>query len=220
MSTVEQFPHRIRPARGEPEGVLVLLHGRGTDEHDLFPLLDLLDPEARLVGVTPRAPLSLPGGAPGGYHWYVVRQVGFPDPDTFFPTFQALARWLDALPEALGVAGRPVVLGGFSMGAVMSYAASLGAGRPSPAALIALSGFIPVVEGFELDLESRSGLPVAIGHGTFDPVIPVEFGREARDTLEQAGLDVTYRESPMAHSVDPEFLRGLAPWLRTALAER
>jgi phospholipase/carboxylesterase len=217
MSTVEQFPHRVRAPRGEAEGVLVLMHGRGTDENDLFPLLDLLDPEARLVGVTPRAPLTLP---PGGYHWYAVRQVGFPDPDTFFPSYHALSQWVDALPEALGVPGGPVMLGGFSMGAVMSYALSLGAGRPSPAAVIALSGFIPTVEGFELDLSSRAGLPVAIGHGTFDPIISVEFGRHARDVLVQAGPDVRYRESPMAHSVDPAFLQELAPWLRQRLDAR
>jgi phospholipase/carboxylesterase len=58
---------------------------------------------------------------------------------------------------------------------------------------------------------------VAIGHGAFDPIIPVDFGRQARDRLEQAGLDVVYRESPMAHSVDPAFLQELAPWIREAL---
>jgi len=214
VTSLEQFPHRIRPARGEPEGVLALLHGRGTSEDDLFPLLDMLDPEARLVGITPRAPLTLP---PGGAHWYMVREVGFPDPDTFFPTYAALTAWIDALPGALGAPAGKLVLGGFSQGAVMTYAAGLGAGRPSPAALIALSGFIPAVEAFELDLSSRAGLPVAIGHGTFDPIIPAQFGREASERLEAAGLDVAYLESPMAHSVDPEFLRELAPWIRAIL---
>lgn len=187
----------------------MLLHGRGTDEHDLFPLIDILDPEARLVGVTPRGPLSLP---PGGAHWYVVREIGYPDPDTFLASFEALSGWLDALPEALGFPSERLVLGGFSQGAVMSYALGLGAGRPSPNALIALSGFIPRVDGFELDLEGH-GVPVAIGHGSFDPIIPVQFGREARELLEAAGFDVTYRESPMAHSVDPGFLSDLVPWL-------
>ncbi len=216
MGTLDRFTHRVRPARGAPEGALVLLHGRGTDEHDLFPLLDLLDPEARLVGVTPRGPLSLP---PGGAHWYGVRQIGFPDRETFLSTYDALSRWLDALPEALGVPAGRIVIGGFSQGAVMSYALGLGAGRPCPVALIALSGFIPVVDGFELDLESRSGLPVAIGHGTLDPVIPVQFAREARALLEEAGLAVLDRESPMAHSVDPAFLRELARWIAGALAK-
>lgn len=201
---------RIRPASGEPEGALVLLHGRGADENDLFPLLDVLDPERRLLGVTPRGPFSFP---PGGAHWYALRQVGYPDPRTFHETFPRLAEWVDGL-------ALPVALGGFSQGAVMAYALALGKGRPSPVALIALSGFIPTVEGFELLLESRAGLPVAIGHGTYDDVIGVEWGRRARDLLEAAGADVVYRESPMPHTIDPDFVRSLSPWLRERFRTR
>src|SRR2546429_8577344 len=119
MSMLDRFPHRIRPARADPEGVLVLLHGRGTDELDLFPLLDLLDPDGRFVGVTPRGPLALP---PGGAHWYVIREVGHPDPETFFSTFEALAEWLDALPAELDAQNGRFVLGGVSQGAVVSHA--------------------------------------------------------------------------------------------------
>src|SRR5207247_628181 len=147
----------------------------------------------RLVGVTPRAPLSLP---PGGWHWYVVRQVGYPDPETFGAAYRLLSDWLDALPQALGVPWDRTVLGGFSQGTAMSYALGLGSGRPRPAGLIALSGFIPSVPGFEVDLDSARGLPVAIGHGTHDPVIGVEFARVAKATLEHAGAQVTYRETP------------------------
>jgi phospholipase/carboxylesterase len=210
---LDAFRHRLRPARGDPEGALVLFHGRGTSEHDLYPLIDLLDPEARLIGITPRGPLELGGGA----HWYIVRQVGFPDPETFSATYAALTEWVDALPDALGVPPERIALGGFSQGAVMTHALTLGRDRPSPPAAIALSGFIPEVDGFELDLESRNGLPVAIGHGTYDPVIGVEFGRDARQRLERAGLSVVYRESPMAHSVDPAFLEHLRPWLGAAV---
>jgi phospholipase/carboxylesterase len=202
--------HRIRPAAGEPDGALVLLHGRGADEHDLGPLLDALDPERRLVGVTPRAPLSLP---PGGAHWYVVRSIGFPDSGTFHDTFARLTAWFDGLPERVGVPIERTVIGGFSQGAVMSYALGLGRGRPAPAGIMALSGFIPTVAGFSLDLESRRGLPVAIGHGTLDPVIGVEFGRDARDRLTAAGLDVLYRETPMSHTIDEEYLPELRAWL-------
>jgi phospholipase/carboxylesterase len=192
----------------------VLFHGRGADEHDLFPLLDALDPERRLLGVTPRGPLSLP---PGGAHWYVVRRVGFPDPETFSPTYEAASRWLDSLPESTGVAIERTVLGGFSQGAVMACALGLGAGRPAPAGIIALSGFIPTVEGFRIELDGREAFPVAIGHGTHDPVIGVQFGREARRRLEEAGADVTYRESPMPHAIDPAFVRELQGWLRLRL---
>ena len=99
----------------------------------------------------------------------------------------------------------------------MSYALGLGAGRPRPAGIMALSGFIPEVEGFELDLPKAAGLPVAIGHGTHDPVISVEFGRDARERLTEAGADVTFRESPMPHTIDPRFLAELPDWLRGAL---
>ena len=203
--------HRERPAAGEPEGVLVLFHGRGTDENDLFPLLDLLDPERRLLGVTPRAPLSLP---PGGRHWYVVRRVGYPDPESFATGFAAASELVDAL----GFPPERTVLGGFSQGAVMSYALGLGRERPRPAAIVALSGFIPAVEGWEPNLEAPLP-PVAIGHGTYDPVIEVGFGRQARDTLEAAGADVLYREYPLPHAVDPRFLVELAPWIRAALGQ-
>jgi phospholipase/carboxylesterase len=195
-----------RPAAGEAEGALVLLHGRGADEHDLHPLLDELDPERRLHGYTPRAPLALP---PGGAHWYAVPRVGYPDPVTFAEGYGALTEWFDSLPYP----AERIVLGGFSQGAVMSYALGLGAGRPRPAALLAMSGFIPTVDGWDPDLESPFP-PIGIVHGTYDPVITVDFGRRARDTLEAAGADVLYREYPIEHWIDQQAI----PLLRTLVA--
>jgi phospholipase/carboxylesterase len=202
-----------RPAAAEPEGLLVLSHGRGADEYDLLPLADVLDPARRLLVVTPRGPLSLP---PGGAHWYVIREVGYPDPQTFLDIYARLSGWLDDLQEETGIPPERTVLGGFSQGSVMSYALGLGKSRPRPAALVAFSGFLPTVEGFEFDLEGDLP-PVAIGHGTYDPVIDVEFGRRARQTLESAGASVTYRESPMPHAIDPRFATELAGWIPEAL---
>jgi phospholipase/carboxylesterase len=205
-----------RPAASDPEGALVLLHGRGADERDLFPLLDILDPDRRLLGATARGPLSLP---PGGAHWYVVRRVGYPDPETFNATYPEVASWLDDMLAEHGIPPERTVLGGFSQGSVMSYALGLGPGRPRPAGIMALSGFLPTVEDFELDLAKAAGLPVAIGHGTDDPVISVEFGRDARDRFVEAGAQVTYRESPMPHTIDPRFLRELQQtWLPETIA--
>jgi phospholipase/carboxylesterase len=212
LAGIDDLPHRVREPRGEPEGALVLLHGRGTDEDDVAPLFDELDPDHRLVGVSPRAPLELP---PGGHHWYVVRRVGFPDPSSFEPVLDKLAGWFDALPDALGVPVERTVLGGFSQGAVMAYALGLGKGRPRPAAIVALSGFIPTSEGWELD-EELDGYPVALGHGTHDPIIEVGFGREAKERLEKAGAEVTWRESPMEHEVDPEYLPELREFVARA----
>jgi phospholipase/carboxylesterase len=210
----QTLSHLVRPAAGEPEGLLVLFHGRGADERDLYPLLDLLDPERRLLGATPRGPLQLP---PGGAHWYAVRDIGYPDPATFLTTFGRTSSWLDALAAETGIPPERTVLGGFSQGGVMTYALGLGAGRPRPAALLALSGFIPTVPGFQLDLE-RTLPPIAIGHGALDGVISVEWGRRARKVLEDVGAPVLYHESPhLGHAIDPRFLEALVRWIRDGM---
>jgi phospholipase/carboxylesterase len=215
VSGLDDLPHLIRPPTGEPAGALVLFHGRGTSEHDLYPLLDALDPERKLLGATPRGPLLLP---PGGAHWYVLRDIGFPDRETFMASYSLASAWLDALVEETGIPTERTVIGGFSQGAVMSWALSLGRGRPRPAGIIALSGFIPTVDGFELDLTPPLP-PVAIGHGTYDPIISVDWGRKANALLEEAGADVLYKESPIPHSVDPSFIVELQPWV-SDLVER
>jgi phospholipase/carboxylesterase len=196
-----------RPAAGTLEGALVLLHGRGADEHDLFPLLDALDPERRLLGITPRGPLALP---PGGAHWYALGGIPTPDPDTFFPTFEIAAAFLDGLP----VPPDRIVLGGFSQGAVMSWALGLGDGRPRPAAIMALSGFMPEVDGFHLDLTGLDGYPIAVAHGSLDPVIPVDFGRAAAERVRAAGADLLWRESAVPHTIDPDLLPELRELVR------
>src|SRR5215203_2864889 len=112
--------HLERAASVDPEGLLVLHHGRGTNESDLLGLADLLDPERRLRVVTPRAPLRLRGSP--GYHWYLVPRVGYPDRSSFEAARAALAELHDRLWEESGLGPERTVLAGFSMGAVMSYA--------------------------------------------------------------------------------------------------
>ena len=92
----------------------------------------------------------------------------------------------------------------------MSYAVALGDGRPSPAAIVALSGFIPTVDGWRAELDGRHGLPVFIHHGRDDATIEVGFGRAASETLKRGGLDVTYVETDAWHWVPPELLPQLA----------
>lgn len=176
-----------------------MLHGRGADENDLFPLLDILDPARRLFGVAPRAPLAI---FPG-YHWYISREVGFPDPSTFHDACRTLADHITHLIAGAGIDPQRLFLGGFSMGAVMSYALALGPLLPPPAALFAFSGSIPTVEGFEPDFERLRDTPVLVGHGAFDPVMEPEWGRLAKEELERSGVKVTYLETPMAHAIDP-----------------
>ena len=201
-----------REPEGEPAGALVLLHGRGADERDLFPLLDLLDPERRLLGVTPGGPHHLP---PGGRHWYALGGIPTPDPATFAATAPRLAAFLDGLP----VPSDRVVLGGFSQGTVMSYAMSLGPGRPRPAGLVAMSGFLPRVADWPLEPERLRGVPVGIAHGSLDPVIPAQFAAEAEATLTAAGADVLRLSSPVPHMVDPDWIEPLRDLVARATAD-
>ena len=203
--------YRERLAAGEPEGLLVLHHGRGADEHDLLGLADVLDPERRLHVVTPRAPLELPGWP--GYHWYVVPRVGYPDPDTFHAAFAALAEFHDGLWERTGLSPGQTVLGGFSMGSVMSYALALAEERPAPAGILAFSGFIPIVEGWEPHLADRTATRAFVAHGRQDPIMAVDLGRRARDLLEAGGLEVEYHESDAGHTIDPSDVPAAAAWL-------
>jgi phospholipase/carboxylesterase len=202
---------RERPAWGDPQGLLVLHHGRGADEHDLLSLGDALDADKRLYVATPRAPLTLPGWP--GYHWYVVPRVGHPDPDTFHAAYRALAGFHDELWRRTGIPPASTVLGGFSMGSVMSYALGLGSDRPVPAGILAFSGFVPTVEGWQPDLASRDGRRAFIAHGRRDPVIGVQLARSARDLLLAGGLEVEYHESDVAHHIDPAQLPAAADWL-------
>jgi phospholipase/carboxylesterase len=208
---VSALAYEERPAAGTPEGLLILHHGRGADEHDLVGLADVLDPQRRLHVVTPGGPLVLPGWP--GRHWYVVPRVGFPDKDTFAAAYSALTDFHDELFERTGVAPERTVLGGFSMGSVMSYALGLGADRPPPAGLLIFAGFIPAVEGWQPSLTDRQGLPVFIAHGRRDPVMDVQFARTAREQLERGGLRVDYHESDAAHHIDPAHVGPAIEWL-------
>ncbi len=204
-----------RQAHAEPHGLLVLHHGRGTSEQDLLPLADVFDPNRRLHVVSARGPLRLPGSP--GYHWYLVPEVGYPDPETFAAAYRQLAELHDELWERTGIEPAKTVLGGFSMGTVMGYALGLGADRPAPAGILALSGFVPTVEGWEPDLKTRTDTRLLIAHGRHDPVIDVSFARMARELLGDAGFDLDYRESDATHTIDPSDVPRIAAWLRTTI---
>jgi phospholipase/carboxylesterase len=217
MPLVSELIHRERPAAGDPEGLLILHHGRGADENDLLGLADVLDPRRRLHVVTPRAPLTIPGWP--GRHWYVVPRVGYPDHDTFHAAYARLAELHDELWERTGIAPERTVLGGFSMGTVMSYSLALGADRPAPAGILAFSGFIPTVDGWQPQLAGRERVRAFIAHGRGDPVMEIGFARRARDLLAAGGLPVEYHESDAAHHIDPAHIPAATAWLAAASAE-
>jgi phospholipase/carboxylesterase len=204
-----------RSADGAAQGLLILHHGRGSDEHDLIGLADVLDPDHRLHVLTPGGPLTLPGWS--GRHWYVVPRVGYPDPDTFWAAHAALTEFHDDAWERTGLRPDQTVFGGFSMGTVMSYALGLTADRPAPAGILAFSGFVPTVEGWRPSLGDRRDAKAFIAHGRADPVMDISFARAARDLLEGGGLAVDYHESDAAHHIEPRVLPQAQAWIAETL---
>ena len=144
-------------------------------------------------------------------------RVGFPDPRTFADSYRLLTEFLDELLATREIGWDRTVIGGFSMGAVMSYAVGLGRNRPSPAAIVALSGFIPTVEGWQAQLDARPDLPVLIHHGRNDPIIDVSFARRAQQLLADAGLEVEYLETDAGHWLPPELIPRLRGFVQRAL---
>jgi phospholipase/carboxylesterase len=212
---LSSLAYRERPADRQPQGLLILHHGRGSDENDLLTLGDALDPTRRLHVVTPRAPLQLPGSP--GYHWYRVPRVGYPDPESFEAARRQLGELHDELWQRTGLTPARTVLGGFSMGAVMSYVMGLSAERPAPAGIMAFSGFIATVEHWQPDLSGRRDVRVFIAHGARDQVISVDFARAAAERMRDAGLPVEYHESEAGHHIDPREIPAAGAWLQATL---
>jgi phospholipase/carboxylesterase len=152
-----------------------------------------------------------------GYHWYLVPKVGYPDRASFDAARAALAVLHDRLWEETGLGPERTVLAGFSMGAVMSHTMAWSGERPAVAGVLAFSGFVPTVAGWRPSLEERGATRAFLAHGTLDPVIEVGFGRAARDLLVAGGIDVTYRESDVVHTIDPAVVPAAAEWLVAAL---
>jgi len=135
------------------------------------------------------------------------------DRDTFHAAYGKLAAFHDELWERTEIEPSRTVLGGFSMGSVMSYALSLGSDRPPVAGILAFSGFIPTVEGWEPDVAGHLDTRVFITHGRHDPIMDVGFARQANALLSAGGLDVEYHESDAGHHIDPSHIPAAIHWL-------
>jgi phospholipase/carboxylesterase len=211
MPDLQDLPHTLRPAAAEPAGALILMHGGGANERDMAMFVDVLDPQKRLVAACPRGTLETPATA--GFQWYVDREPGFPQFDSFEGAFIVLSQWLELFAQETGVPLERTILGGFDQGATMAWGLTMARGRPRPGGVLALSGFIPRVADYQFEDAALAGLPVAIVHGTQDAHVPVDFGHGARDRAQGAGADVLFRESDVGHVLDLRVVPDLATWV-------
>ena len=191
---------------------LIMLHGRGADEEDLLGLSSYLD--GRLLIISARAPFPFPYG--GGFTWYDMQEIGAPDEQMFNESYAKLSNFVTDIMKNYPIDASQLFLLGFSMGTVMSYALSLTMPERF-AGVIANSGYVP--EGTHLAFRWKELLRADffIAHGIQDPVIPVSFGRKAKELLESAGAQLTYREYPMGHQINETSLNDMASWLTQRL---
>lgn len=204
--------------RGDPGApLLVLLHGRGSDERDLGTLGSLLWPGATVV--TPRAPFpGAPWGYGPGWAWYRFLQERTPEPTTFEEGQERLAAFLDWIPEATGTVGAPLVVGGFSQGGTSALAWALRhPGRA--AAVLVFSGFLADHPSVEATAETVRDAAFWWGHGTADQMMPFRHGEAGWAALRAAGAELrAFPVDGMGHSITREEVADAAGFLRERMS--
>jgi phospholipase/carboxylesterase len=187
---------------GEGATVAVLLHGRGSDEHDLMGLRPLLPPEWSLV--TPRAPVpGSPWGYGPGHAWYRYLEEDRVVSETLAESLGLLDHFLGALPSALGFEPRRVVLGGFSQGGTTSLAYAVTHPR-TVSAVFNFSGFLPSWVQLDESGSAPPDTPIFWGHGTGDPAIPIALAEKGRARLRRAGARLVARDYRVGHWIAAE----------------
>ena len=192
--------------------VLILLHGYGSNEEDLFSFATELPEEYYIISV--RAPYDL---QPYGHAWYAIYfdadENKFSDDEQAKTSRDTIAKFIDSICEKYPIDSTNVTLIGFSQGAILSYATALS--YPEKVnRVVVLSGYLNekvLAEGFQN--KAIGNLKFFISHGSVDQVIPVDWGRKAKPFLENLGLDVTYKEYPVGHGVAPQNFFDFKNWL-------
>ena len=205
------------PAGDGPHPTVLALHGWGANALDLLGLAPHLDGGAYLV-LCPQGPVEVPVG-PGmhGYGWFPISMGAPPDRAAFEEGYSALDAFLGEALQRYPIAPGKLALLGFSQGGVMAYALALRQ-HPRFAAVAALSTWlVPGLLGTSDAEPALDHLPVLVQHGTSDPLIPAERGREAVEQLRRWNADVVYREYEMGHEISAASLRDLGEFLHTRL---
>jgi len=206
-----EFLAQVAPEARDGTPVLILLHGRGSDRHDLQGLARVARPNGTLV--TPQAPH--PGGPWGygpGWAWYRYLGDDLAHRSSLAASLAALEAFLEALPEHVGFQPGPLVLGGFSQGGTTSLAYALS--HPGAVAgVVNLSGFLVNQASLDAGPEALGHTPVFWGHGTEDPAVPFSLAVEGRRRIREAGGVMEARDYRMGHQVSLDEMDHLEAWL-------
>ncbi|MBI4810552.1 MAG: prolyl oligopeptidase family serine peptidase [Ignavibacteriales bacterium] len=203
--------HKLRLPRKHSDAklpALIMLHGRGADEDDLLGLADYLD--ERLFIISVRAPFQF--ADTGGFTWFEIEDIGKPESKMFAESYQKLMQFIIDVRKGYPIDQERIFLFGFSMGAMMSYVATLT--QPDLfKGVIVNSGLIPEGSGLKYEWGKIKGKPFFVAHGVNDSIVPVAFAKRAKELLEKASIDLTYREYEMDHQIAEESLGDIIKWM-------
>lgn len=196
----------------EKNPLLLLLHGYGSNEEDLFSFASELPEEYYVVSA--RAPYDL---QPYGHAWYAITfdadQNKFSDDNQAIASRDLIAQFIDELILELPIDSENVTLIGFSQGTILSYAVALSYPEKIKR-VVALSGYLNTgILASDYENNDFKNLKMFVSHGTQDQVIPVDWARKAPETLKNLGIEVDYKEYPIGHGVSPQNFYDLKNWL-------
>ncbi|TDD75644.1 alpha/beta hydrolase [Flavobacterium caseinilyticum] len=193
--------------------LILLLHGYGSNEEDLFSFAAELPDEYYIISA--RAPYNMQYGA---YAWYAINfdadENKFSDHQQAIISRDLIARFIDELIQKYPIDAKDVTLVGFSQGSILSYAIALS--HPDKVQrVVALSGYVsePILEENYLRNDFTQ-LKVFHSHGTVDQVIPVEWARKTKPFLDKLGIQSVYKEYPIGHGVAPQNFYDFKNWLQ------
>jgi phospholipase/carboxylesterase len=206
-----------------PATSVIWLHGLGADGADFVPIVGELDlPPVPIRFVFPHAPMQ-PVTINNGMvmrAWYDIlgADLARREDERGVRASQALVGALIAREKARGTPAGRIVLAGFSQGGAIAL--QTGLRHPERlAGIMALSTYVPIAGSLEAEAHAANrDVPTFMGHGLYDPIVPIAAARRSRELLERLGYDVEWHEYPMPHSVAPEELDDIGAWLRRALA--
>ncbi len=195
--------------------LLLLLHGIGSNEHDLYGLAPFLDKRFLIISV--RAPHTL---GPGSYAWFeadFTPQGPVINPEQAEASRKTLITFLKEAITAYGADPKQVYLMGFSQGAIMSASVALTQPELIAGAVLMSGRILPEIQPLIASSEELSGFPFLVVHGTVDMVLPITHGHASRELLSSLPVDLTYHEYPMGHEVNQESLSDVTAWLTEQL---
>ncbi len=208
------FPASLQNQKPDSRYPTILaLHGRGSNEQDLIELAPHL-PDG-LLWISPRAPLAL---GPNSYEWFRVRVIGRPDPEQVLAALETIDHFIDEILSTYPVDAQKLFLLGFSQGSLLSLCYTL-SHASRIAGVIAQSGYIPNTVDLEINEAELKDKPFILTHGEQDTMLPIDWARASRDRLQRLGVDLTYNEFQMGHTVSMESLSVISGWLSKQLGQ-